>query len=84
MASSLRVHQTWQAADELYFWHIEAKLVGFSGTKTIQKRKQIEAIRGFIKFLFFFLNDNLLWLRNLLTPWMEFRLGFKQEAIITK
>jgi len=32
---------------------MEAKLEGFSGTTTIQRRKQIEATKGFIKFWFF-------------------------------
>ena len=77
MASGLTVHQTWQALEELYFWHIEAKLLGFSGTKAIQRRKQVEATRYFTKFSFFFCNDNLFSFRNLLTPSMEFRLGFK-------
>ena len=45
-----KFYQTWQATEELYFSHIEAKLVGFSGTITIQRRKQIEASKGFIKF----------------------------------
>ncbi len=54
MASCLNVYQTWQTVEELYFWQIEAKLEGFSGTKAIHIRKQIEAIKGFIKFLFFF------------------------------
>ena len=49
MASSLKIYQTWQAKEELYFWHIEAILDDFSGTKAIQRRKQIEAIKGFIK-----------------------------------
>ena len=50
MESSLKDHQTWQATEELYFWHIDARLAGFSGTKAIQRRKHIEARRGFIKF----------------------------------
>tara|TARA_B100000579_G_C22367309_1_gene636630 strand:- start:39 stop:293 length:255 start_codon:yes stop_codon:yes gene_type:complete len=84
LASSIDFHHTSQATEELYFSHIEASLVGFSGTKKTQRRKQIEASKGFIKFLFSFFTDNLLSLLNLLTPFMEFRLGFKQETVITE
>ena len=45
----LKFYQTWQAKEGLYFSHIEARFAGFSGTKTIQSRKQIEASKGFIK-----------------------------------
>ena len=45
----LKFYQTWHATEELYFSHIEARLVGFSGTRTIQKRKHVEAIKGFIR-----------------------------------
>ena len=84
MASGLKGYQTWQATEELYFWQIEAKLLAFSGTKAIHKRKQIEASKGLTKFSFFFCNKNLLSFLNLLTPWKLFRLGLKEEAIITK
>ena len=50
MANSLKDYQTWQATEELYFSHIDAKLVGFSGTRTIQRRKEIEASKGFMKY----------------------------------
>ena len=56
----------------------------FSGTKAIQRRKQIEARIGFIKLVFFFCTDIDLALQNLVSTWIEFRLGFKEEAIITK
>ena len=63
---------------------MEARLLGFSGTNAIQRRKQIEAMSGFIKFCFLFWTDKLLALPNLLAPLMEFRLGLKEEAIIAK
>ena len=84
MASSLKFYQTWQAKEGLYFSHIEARLVGFSGTRTIQRRKQIEANKGFTMFRFFFFTANLLSLLNLRAPLMGYRLGLKEEAIIAK
>ena len=77
MASGLKFYQTWQAEEELYFSHIEAKLEGFSGTTMIQRRKQVDATNGFIKFLLLFFTDVRLSFLKLLTPVMEFRLGFK-------
>ena len=65
MACSLKVYQTWQAKEELYFWHIEARFLGFSGTKAMQRRKQIEAINGFIRLVFVFCTVNLLSFLNL-------------------
>ena len=58
--------------------------MGFSGTKAIQRRKQIEARIGFIKLVFFFCTDIGLALQNLGLPWIDFRLGFKEEAIIAQ
>ena len=63
---------------------MEAIFVFFSGTKRIQSKKQIEASKGLIKFSFFFRTDNVLSFLNLVTPMAEFRLGFKQVAIIAK
>ena len=68
MASSLKIYQTWQAKEELYFWHIEAKLVGFSGTTAIQRRKQMEAVNSLVRLVFLFCSVNLLWFLNLRTP----------------
>ncbi len=50
MAGSLKTYQTSQAREELYFSHMEARFDGFSGTKAIQRSKQIEARKGFIRF----------------------------------
>ena len=63
---------------------MEAELEDFSGTKAIHKRKQIEATTGFTKLCFLFCPENLSWFLNLLATLMEFRLGFKEEAIIAQ
>ena len=49
----------------------------FSGTLMIQKRKKIEASKGFIKICLFPWTANLLWLLNLVAPLTELRLGFE-------
>ena len=50
LGKQLEIYQTWQATEELYFSHIEAKLEEFSGTTNIQRSKKTEANKGFIKF----------------------------------
>jgi len=50
----------------------------------MQKRKQNEASKGFVMNGLLSCRDILLWFLNFLTPLTEFRLGFKQEAIIAK
>ena len=84
MASSLRFHHTSQAEAELYFSQIEAKFEGLSGTTAIQRRKQIDAIIGLSKLFFLLCSSNLLSLLDILIPLLEFILGFKTEAIMTK
>ena len=88
MAGCLKFYQTWQATEELYFSHIEVELDDFSetksGTKTIQRRKQIEATKGFNKLWFLFCLDKLSWFLNLPAPLMEFRLGLNEEATIAQ
>ncbi len=50
LGKQLNYYQTLQATEELYFSQIEAKLEDFSGTRIMQKRKQIDASKGFIRF----------------------------------
>ena len=83
LGKQLNYYQTWQATEELYLSQIEAKCEGLSGMIATQKRKQIDAIKGLIKFCFVFCTNNLLSLLNLIIPLHEIRLGFTQEAVIT-
>tara|TARA_Y100001968_G_scaffold269016_1_gene259630 strand:- start:2208 stop:2471 length:264 start_codon:yes stop_codon:yes gene_type:complete len=84
LASSIKAHHTSQAEEELYFSHIDAKVDGLSGTKAMQIRKQIDAIRGLIKFLFFFCSIKFLLILNLRISSLKRILGFREEAIMTQ
>tara|TARA_B100000700_G_scaffold223240_1_gene246104 strand:- start:37 stop:312 length:276 start_codon:yes stop_codon:yes gene_type:complete len=83
LGKQLNYYQIWQATVELYLSQIEASCEGLSGIIAIHRRKQIEAIKGFIKLCFVLCADNFLSLLNLINPLEDFRLGFKQEADIT-
>ena len=84
MASSVNSYQTWQAIEELYFSHIEARWVGLSGNNAIQRRKQKDATKGFIKFWWFFSNDNLLSFLNLIILILGIGTEVELEAIMNQ